>query len=172
MHQKNNITKRQSSLENFQGLLGLFRYVVLCIWMFTLLTATIGLSIRSIYCYCTDSTGIAFLPAALDDVVCNEEGVRCCVGEAKKCCGTETICKADKKPCKSGKSHFEKLDLDFTIEKNVDAPHFVFNFILEKPLLFEKSSGYEQQIVSIIPNKGPPRPYGATLLPFIQTWLL
>lgn len=98
---------------------------IIWIWVFTLLTATIGVSVHQIYCYCVGKTSISFF--AVEDPCIAEADARladdCChkpESAALPSCCAKPDQPEEKHDCTEKTTRFFQLKTEFTTEKKAD----------------------------------------------------
>lgn len=109
---------------------------ILCIWTFALLTASVGISVRQIYCYCVGQTTWAWLGEAEDACAViptqSNEQPGCCVVEDETACCTESEASSEEDGCtrKSVKVYILKAEylVGQPLDKMFDYPVWADEF--------------------------------------------
>lgn len=136
-----------------------FNISILWLWVVSLLSATVGISVHQIYCYCVGETTFSIFDEAAD--ACAIQSVlplkdACCGSEAPACCaadsdGNETDHECTKKTVKVFQLKTEYLvvqPLDKFFEFPVWADEFPEFLKLYRPVICETAPH----------NKAPPEP--------------
>jgi len=128
------------------------------LWIATLLTSTVGISVTQIYCYCVGESTYSILQEAEDACAANQvpEGDSCCKKEAPACCTEKGLKSGDDHSCTKKTVKVFQLRSDFLIghslEKTFDCPLWAEE--LPEYLRF-----YRPRICLASPNnKAPPAP--------------
>ena len=142
----------------------MFRHFLISLWIATLLTATVGVSVQSIYCYCTGKTSVALFT----DLENEDNG--CCT-ETQSCCSPEVAKPHPDQPCQSGKTKYVQLKIDLSVEKSADFELKCFEFKGFEAIFSVLLPIYFSEKNTDIADRAPPKVAGRALLPFIQSWL-
>ena len=138
---------------------------IIWVWVFTLLTATIGVSVQQIYCYCVGKTSISFF-AAEDPCIAEADmsmSADCChqpeKEQAASCCAKPGD-SDEKHDCTEKTTRFFQLKTEFTTEKKADEFLSVFDAELCFPVvLFPMYDLLEgEQISGFHPSAHAPPP--------------
>ncbi|MBL7827031.1 MAG: hypothetical protein JNJ57_10400 [Saprospiraceae bacterium] len=99
------------------------------LWVFTLLTATVGVSVQQIYCYCVGKTTLALFDAA--DACKTEPQHACCTDKQpekqRSCCG-KPVQQSKSHDCTKKTTRFFQLKTEFTLEKKAENQPVGFDF--------------------------------------------
>ncbi len=146
-----------------------------------LLIATLGVSINSLYCLCKGSAEVSFFDLPPNDCEKNTTAITalpsCCAKSLQKSCCKENDADSSKKPhnCTKRSKYFIKLHTpfftpDFEFAK-LEAP--IAAILNSKKSIFTEFNFFYPEINLSQPNNKapPPRPYGAALRSYLQSYL-
>ncbi len=163
------------------------------IWLFHILTTSVGLHVHRIYCTCTGTVAISLTKttehacAGKEDTKFGASGQRsgCCIKDRvvpsvateRTCCasraaGFNAVCQ-NGSGCMDDEVIYLKLKTDLFVDKHETAGlAYFFPADLFPRIFFYPNHAqiHEQKIPACF--RGPPiKPYGRYLLPYVQTWL-
>lgn len=141
--------------------------------MATLLTATVGVNVQRIYCYCMGKTDVGIFYA---EDACQEGNAKaaatCCsspktAAKQQTCCGGEASCShaADSEGCTQRTTQFVHLEAKYVVDKPF-AKNFEFPaWVPELPIFHRvvRRMLCEAQHPSQPPPPSPPPPFGRDL---------
>jgi hypothetical protein len=139
------------------------------LWMAALLSATIGLSVQQIYCYCVGQTRVALFHAE-DACMAGHAGeaeASCCAPKAKapekSCCQKPAPGAPERKSgCTHKTTHFFQLRTEALAADSPELPHFEAALDLPLPLSLPALSVFlnpgEAFLPAVAPQPPPPLP--------------
>jgi hypothetical protein len=131
-------------------------------WMVALFTATVGVSVQQIYCYCLNKTTISWF--AGDDACRVKETAEtktasCCRKQRASCCEKRAHKEHPGKPCTKKTTRVFQLKTEFVLEKQVEKQenqYFEAPVIVQISNLIHFSTPKDAEIVQTPPKPPPP----------------
>lgn len=132
------------------------------LWAASLLTATVGVSVHQVYCYCLGQTSIEWPGRSEHECLAAETPVAACCAERKAEPAPKSCCKSEaknehKRDCKERSVKVFQLKTEFLVEKTTLKAFDFQDFVVPQPVDFTYCLTTPEVALNRL-NKAPPPP--------------